>query len=283
MPTKAVVPTLLWMTGWLASMLVMMVAGRESLSAMPVHMLMFFRAAIGLPILLAIAAYFGFEGIKTGQFARHATRSSFHFVAQLAWFSALALIPIAQVVSIEFTMPIWAALIASVYLAEKLTGKRMIAIALGFLGILIIVRPGMSEIKSGQLLALTSAIGFAVSVVMTKQLLKRDTAFTTLFYMLAVQFVLACFVAAAFWHWPDKNVWLWVFGAGLGGLSAHYCLARALDLADASTITQIDFARVPLAALVAWLVYNEGVDIFLAIGAGLILLGNLVNLRGKKA
>jgi drug/metabolite transporter (DMT)-like permease len=273
--TKAV----LWMLGWFGSMLFMTWCGREATRELPVNMLMFFRSAIGMVILLPIVAWSGFGKIQTGQLVRHGVRSCFHFAAQFGWFLALTLIPLAQVVSIEFTMPIWAAVIASFYLGEKISAMRVVAIVLGFIGVLVIVRPGMATVSPGQLLALASAFGFAASVVITKRLLEQDSAFTVLFYMIGVQLVLGGIIAMFFWQWPNAQAWPFVIGAGVAGLTSHYSLARALVLSDSATIAQMDFARVPLTAMLGFLVYHEKIGIFLVIGAGLIISGNMINLR----
>lgn len=275
--------TALWMLGWFSSMLLMTVAGREATADVSVNMVMFFRSVIGMAILLPIALWNGLSVLKTEQLSRHVVRNSFHFGAQFSWFYALTLIPLAQLVSIEFTMQIWTAIIALFYLGDRLTRNKVIAIIIGFVGILVIVRPGFTQVQPGQLFALLSAVGFALSVVMTKQLLKKDNAFTTLFYMVGTQLVFVSLIAMLNWQLPSSlKTWPWLLAVGIAALTAHYSLARALQLSDASTITQIDFARVPLVAILGWWLYNEGVDIYLVIGAGLILLGNLINLRAKK-
>ncbi len=275
--------TALWMLGWFSSMLLMTVAGREATADVSVNMVMFFRSVIGMAILLPIALWNGLSVLKTEQLSRHVVRNSFHFGAQFSWFYALTLIPLAQLVSIEFTMQIWTAIIALFYLGDRLTRNKVIAIIIGFVGILVIVRPGFTQVQPGQLFALLSAVGFALSVVMTKQLLKKDNAFTTLFYMVGTQLVFVSLIAMLNWQLPSSlKTWPWLLAVGIAALTAHYSLARALQLSDASTITQIDFARVPLVAILGWWLYNEGVDIYLVIGAGLILLGNLINLRANK-
>ncbi|HFC04088.1 MAG TPA: DMT family transporter [Rhizobiales bacterium] len=279
MPQKSTANASVWMLGWFASMLLMTVSGREATQDLPVNMLMFFRSAIGLAILLPIVGWFGFSTLKTQQLKGHAIRSTIHFGAQFSWFMALSLIPLAQVISIEFSMPIWAAVIATFYLGEKISQTRLLAIALGFVGILVIVQPGFAAFEAGQGWALASAFGFAGSVVLTKGLLKRDSAFITLFYMIAVQLLLGSLLAVFFWQWPSAHAWPWVIGAAIAGLTSHYSLARALHLADASFVAQLDFARVPLTVLLGYWLYNEGVDAYLIAGAGLIILGNLINLR----
>jgi len=279
MSQKYLLNASLWMLGWFASMLLMTVAGRETTQELPVNMLMFFRSAIGIVILLTIASFTGFSQLKTTQLTGHGVRSSLHFAAQYSWFMGISLIPLAQVVSIEFTMPIWAAVIAALYLGEKITLMRALAVFLGFAGILIIVRPGIASFESGQGWALASALGFAASMVLTKQLLKKDSAFTTLFYMVATQLVLGSVLAVFSWQWPSAHIWPWVVVAAIAGLTSHYCLARALMLTNASFVAQLDFARVPLTAILGYLMYSEGVDVFLVAGAGLILFSNMINLK----
>jgi len=279
MPQNSLLNALVWMLGWFVSMLLMTVAGREATHDLPVNMLMFFRSAIGVSILLVIAVFLGFSSLKTRQLVGHGVRNTLHFGAQYSWFVAISLIPLAQVISIEFTMPIWAAVMGALYLGDKITFNRAIAVFLGFAGIMVIVRPGFAAFDSGQGWALASAFGFAASVVLSKQLLKQDSAFTTLFYMVTTQLVLGGIWAFFSWQWPTAQAWPWVIGAGVAGLTSHYCLARALMLTSPSFVAQVDFARVPLTAILGYLAYREGVDIFLVVGAGLILFSNMINLK----
>jgi len=149
----------LWMAGWLALMLIVAVAGREAMRELNVFQLMLIRAGIGLCLLYPlIHRSGGFAVVKTSRLPQHVARNSIHFCAQLGWFYALTLIPIGQVVAIEFTMPICTAILAAMFLGERMTVWKVAAIVLGLVGVIVIVRPATGEINPGQLIALAAAV-----------------------------------------------------------------------------------------------------------------------------
>ncbi|MBZ0215144.1 MAG: DMT family transporter [Fimbriimonadaceae bacterium] len=271
----------LWMAGWLSCTLLMTVAGRELTNELPVFVVMLLRTMFGALLLLPFVLYFG--AMRTNRLKLHVIRSAVHYTAQYSWFYALSAIAIAQVISIEFTLSIWTAILAAIFLGEKLTGSRILAITLGFSGILIITRPGMAEIELGQYVALYAAVGFAITLTMTKSLTGTDSALTVIFYMMAVQTLIGVIPAIYVWQWPSPANWPWVLVIAVVGTVSHYCLTRAMACADATVVVPMDFLRVPLTALVGYLVYNEQIDIFLAFGAVLILSGNMLNLKRKPA
>ncbi len=144
-----------WMAGWLTSMLVLMVAGREITRELDVFQLMEMRSVIGLVMLYPLIRWNGgFASMKTSRPMMHIGRNIVHYCAQYGWFLALTLIPLAQVVAIEFTMPIWTALLAVSFLGERLNAFKILAIVLGLIGVLIIVQPGAAQVSPGQLLML---------------------------------------------------------------------------------------------------------------------------------
>jgi len=209
---------------------------------------------------------------------QHALRNTVHYAAQYGWFVALTLIPLAQVVSIEFTMPIWSAALAVLFLGERMSGRKWFAVLLGLVGVAVIVRPDTGVLDAGQLIALASAVGFAVSVVLVKSLTRTDAAVAISFWMLMIQSVIGLVPALLVWQWPSATVWGWVVVVAFCGTYSHYCFARAMQHADATVVVPMDFLRVPLTALVGWLAYSERLDLFTALGVGLILAGNLLNL-----
>ena len=204
-------------------------------------------------------------------------------MAQFAWFKALTLIPLAQVISIEFTMPIWTAILAVAFLGERMGLWKNLAVALGIVGVVIIVRPGTSEIVPGQIIALAAAVGFAISVTMVKSLTRTDSVVTILFWMLLIQSIIGLVPAVDVWRWPSAYVWAWIIVIAFCGTFSHYCLTRAMLHADATVVVPMDFLRVPLAALAGWLLYGERLDTLTILGAALILSGNLLNLKGTGA
>jgi drug/metabolite transporter (DMT)-like permease len=269
----------LWMAGWLALMLVLTLAGREALREINVFQLMFIRSSVGLLLLSPLIWHAGgLSAVKTQRLPQHLARNTIHFGAQLGWFFALTLIPIGQVVAIKFTMPIWTAILAAMFLGERFTAFKIAAIVLGIVGVVVIVRPA-GEVNPGQLIALLAAIGFGISVAMVKSLTRTEQTVTVVFYMLAVQTAGSLLPALHVWTWPSPVTWGWAVAIALCGTYSHYCMARALLYADASVVIPMDFLRVPLTALMGWLIYSERLDAFTVIGAALILAGNFLNLR----
>jgi drug/metabolite transporter (DMT)-like permease len=272
-----------WMAGWLACMVVMAVAGREATLELSVFEVMELRSLIGLCLLYPlIHRAGGVRAMKTAHLGRQLLRNVAHYGAQCGWLAALTLIPLAQVVSIEFTMPIWTAILAVAFLGERMGLWKNIAVLLGLLGVAIIVRPFGGEVSTGQLIALAASLGFATSIIMVKALTRTDRVIAILFWMVVIQSLLGLVPALLVWRWPSTTVWGWLVVIGFCGTYSHYCMTRALLHADATLVVPMDFLRVPLAALTGWLVYAERIDLATAAGAGLILVGNLLNLRAAK-
>jgi drug/metabolite transporter (DMT)-like permease len=270
----------LWMAGWLTLMLVIAIAGREALREINVFQLMEMRSILGFLMLYPlIHANGGLAAMRTTRLPQHVARNIIHYGAQLGWFFALTLIPIGQVVAIEFTMPIWTALLATTFLGERMTIWKIAAIGLGLIGVVVIVRPATSEINPGQLIALGAAVGFGISVAMVKSLTRTEQPVAIMFWMLVVQSAAGLFPALYVWQWPAAHLWFWVVVIAFCGTFSHYCMARAMLHADATVVIPMDFLRVPLSATAGWLIYSERLDLFTVIGAALILTGNLLNLK----
>ena len=268
-----------WMAGWLTLMIVIAVAGREASRELSVFQIMLMRSVIGMAMLWPLVrAAGGLAAMRTGRLPQHALRNAVHYAAQYGWFAALTMIPLAQVVAIEFTMPIWSAALAVAFLGERMNVLKWVAVLLGLVGVAVIVRPGAGTLDAGQLIALASAVGFAISVVLVKSLTRTEAAVAISFWMLVVQSVIGLVPALLVWQWPSATVWGWVVVVAFCGTYSHYCFARAMQHADATVVVPMDFLRVPLTALVGWLAYSERLDLFTALGVALILAGNLLNL-----
>lgn len=273
----------LWMSGWLSLTLVMAVAGREALREINVFELMEVRSLLGFVLLSPmIWRAGGLAGLRTRRLRDHAARNLIHYCAQLGWFFALTLIPIGQVVAIEFTMPIWTAILAASLLGERITAWKGAAILLGLIGVIIIVRPATGQVDPGQLIALGAAIGFGISMVLVKSLTRTESPLQVIFWMLVVQSTAGLLPTLALWTWPSAHGWAWMVVIGVCGTFSHYCLASAMRYADATVVVPMDFLRVPLTATAGWLLYAERLDIFTGLGALLILAGNLLNLKAPQ-
>src|ERR1700749_1109631 len=231
-----------WMAGWLSSMLIVAVAGREALREINVFELMELRSLIGFFMLYPLVrASGGFATLTTPRPLQHIGRNLVHYAAQVGWFVALTMIPLAQVVSIEFTMPIWTAILAASFLGERVTVWKAAAIALGLVGVFVIVRPSASEVNIGQLMVLLAAAVLGVTVVMMKSLTRTESALAIVFWMMAIQAVAGALPTFYFWVWPSPHVGVWAIAVAFGGTFSHVCLARAMLYADATTVIPMDF------------------------------------------
>jgi drug/metabolite transporter (DMT)-like permease len=274
----------LWMSGWLTLMLVMTIAGREATHELSVFQLMEVRSVLGFVLLYPLIHLNGGVAIlKTARLPQHVARNLIHYGAQLCWFFALTLIPIGQVVAIEFTMPIWTAILAVSFLGERMTVWKVAAIVLGLVGVLVIVRPATGQINPGQLIALAAAVGFGISIALVKFLTRTENTLSILFWMLVVQSVAGFFPTLFVWVWPTPYVWGWLVVIAICGTFSHFCMVRAMLYADATIVIPMDFLRVPLTATAGWLLYSERLDLLTVVGAALILTGNLLNLKPNAA
>lgn len=270
----------MWMAGWLSLMMMTAITGREAGRELNVLQIMEVRSALGLLMLYPLIRLAGgFTTVRTSRLPMHVGRSLIHYASQLGWFLALTLIPLAQAVSIEFTTPIWTAILAATFLGERMTIPKMMAIALGLIGVVTIVRPSAGAINSGQLIGLVAAVGLGISVTAMKSLTRTEATVTIMFWMLVVQFAAGFVPTFYVWSQPSPYVWACLIAVAIGGTFSHFCMARAMLYADATIVVPMDFLRVPLTAAAGWLIYDERLDIFTVLGAILILSGNLLNLK----
>jgi len=270
-----------WMTIALLCFSTFAVAGRQAGKEIDPLQIMLWRGPISL-VLLAIVALVTGARARTHALPLQITRNIFHFGAQFSWLTALGLIPLAELFALEFTAPLWVAILAPLVLGERLTGTRLIAALLGFVGVIIVVQPGSQPLSVGMVFALASALGFAASMVTTKILTRTDSAFTILVYMMGIQTVFALVLGLPGFVLPSAVTLAWVFVLSVAGLVAHFSLASAFKRADAILVAPMDFLRLPLIATVGALVYGEALDPLVAVGAAVIIAANLLNIRGER-
>ncbi|HHZ09690.1 MAG TPA: DMT family transporter [Rhizobiales bacterium] len=274
----------LWMGGWLALMMVTAIAGREAARTLSVFQVMELRSVIGFLMLMPLVVRSGGVGaMRTARPLAHLSRNAVHYVGQLAFLYAVTVISLAELVSIEFTTPFWTAILAVLFLGEKMTRATAAAIALGIVGVAVIVRPGAAAIEAGHLVMLGGAVAFGISLVMVKSLTRTESTVRIIFWMLVVQAAIGLAPALWLWRTPPAEAWPWIILISFSGTFSHFCMTRALVHADAMVVAPMDYLRVPLTALAGWLLYSEKIDAYIAIGAALILAGNLVNLTRRKA
>lgn len=271
----------IWMTGTIVSFSAMAVSGREISFELDTFEIMMYRSIIGLIIVLLLAKLFKtHREISTQNLSLHFYRNLSHFTGQNLWFYALTLIPFAQLFAFEFSVPLWVMLAAPFLLGERLTNIRIISILVGFIGILIVTRPWLAGLAPGIIPAALCAIGFACSVIFTKQLTQKVSITCILFWLTSMQLLLAVICAGydGDISFPSSSNFIWIIIIGTGGLLAHFCITKALQLAPATVVTPIDFCRLPVIAAIGYVFYNEALDIFIIGGAIIIFIANYINI-----
>jgi drug/metabolite transporter (DMT)-like permease len=275
---------ILWMTGALFSFCAMALAVRALANTLSIAEILSIRSAFGA-LVLSVLTVIRPELRSTLAFRRmglHLVRNSVHFAGQYAWAVSVTLLPLATMFALEFTTPAWVALLAVPLLKERMSVARAGSVVLGFLGVLIIVRPGMESFRPAVLIMLAAAVGFAITLIVTKKLTGMVSTFAILFWMNWMQLPMA--LAACDPGFLGKLAIVdlpAVLGIAVAGLTSHLCLTNAFRAGEATVVVPLDFLRIPLIALAGWLLYDEALDGFVFAGAAVIIAGILWNLRAE--
>ena len=274
----------LWMIGAIVSFTTMAVAGRTISGQLDTFEIMLYRSIMGFVIVIVIARLAGTQReVDFKHFRMHLLRNIFHFAGQNLWFFALPLIPLAQLFALEFTSPIWVVLLAPIFLGERLTRRKLGIAALGFVGVLVVARPEVSVLNIGIVAGAVAAIGFAGAAILTRKLTVQNSLTKILFFLTGLQilFGLICAGYDGDIALPSSTTLPWIILIGVAGLTAHFCMTKSLRLAPASVVMPVDFVRLPLIAVIGTIFYGEILDIYLLLGAVLILTANYLNLRQR--
>ena len=283
-PRSDAVRAALWMVGTLLSFCAMAVAIRELSAHFGTFEILAFRSIIGVIVVGGLALAMGRKVVRTRQMRWQVRRNVVHFAGQAGWTYGLGVLPFATVFSIEFTMPAWTAVLAILFLGERMTRGRLVAIVGGIVGVVVILRPDLALPDPAALIVLGAAIAYAGAHTMTKQLTHSDGSLAILFWMSVIQLPMALvFIGLGDgWTPPRATNMPWIALVGIAALTAHFCLARALSAADAMVVMPLDFARLPLIALVGTLLYGEVLTISVGVGAVIIAASLMVSLHTER-
>jgi drug/metabolite transporter (DMT)-like permease len=275
-----------WMSGAMLCFTSMAVAGRElaRLDVSPPELMMW-RSFIGVAIVVAVLWARGTLGtVRIRSVKLHLARNVAHFTGQNLWFFAVATIPMAQLFAFEFTSPIWVAVLAPLVLGEKMTRTRLLAAMLGFVGILIVARPGVEPLGIVHGAAALCAVAFAFNVMATKLLSRTESIASIMLMMTLTQSVFGAVATELYVgiSWPSAAATPWIVAVAVAGLTAHFCLTSALGCAPASVVAPMEFLRLPLIAMVAMLMYGEPLQVAVFVGGAVVLSANLINIRAER-
>tara|TARA_B100001059_G_scaffold83181_1_gene81245 strand:+ start:1205 stop:2086 length:882 start_codon:yes stop_codon:yes gene_type:complete len=280
-PMKATV----WMIGAMLSFSLMAVSGRELATSLNTFEIMLYRSIIGFLFVLVIGYFAKTLGeIKGSRLGLHLFRNLAHFSGQNLWFFAVASIPFSQLFALEFSTPVWVALLAPLFLGEALTKQRVLAVIVGFAGVLVVARPDINQFDFAIIAAVACAICFAGSMMATKKLTNDQSITCILFWLTLMQLAMGL-VATVFMGtdtFPEGINIIWIVIVGIGGLTAHFCITNALAIAPAIVVIPLDFMRLPLISVIGFLAYGEAFELPILVGAGVIFIAILLNLKAEK-
>jgi drug/metabolite transporter (DMT)-like permease len=285
--TSQIARVVLWMVGTLLSFSAMAVSIRElAKGGLSIFEILAIRSGVALLVLLLLLLLR--PNLRVHALPRrmklNLLRNTVHYASQFAWALSITMLPLAMVFALEFTMPGWTALLAVWLLHERMTPSRLGVVVFGLIGVLVILRPGLASFNPAAFLVLAAAFGYAITMIATKKLTMSETTFGIVFWMAVIQFPLSLVGSdlTVFLHLEARHI-LPAIGVGTAGLTSHYCLSNAFRAGDATLVVPLDFMRIPLIAVVGWAFYGERLDIFVLIGALIIIAGVLWNLRAEAA
>lgn len=234
----------------------------------------FFRNAFGLLVLLPFLAGGGRAVFRTQQLPRYFVRSLIGVASMLCGFWAIGHLPMAQAISLSYSTPLFVTIAAAIWLGEVVRRRRWSAVLLGFVGVLVIVRPGTEGFTAGSLVAVSAAVLSSIVAIQIKQLSRVDAPDTIVFYTYVFWVPLSLVPALFAWQWPQGADWLWLVAIGAMGTGGQLFWTRALKLGEVSALQPISFMQLPLVTGLAWLLFGESVSAWTIVGAAIILAAN---------
>ncbi len=238
--------------------------------ALPPFEVAFFRNLFGLLALAPIFLRHGIAPLRTKKLPLHALRGAVQAVGMLAFFTGITMIPLAEVTALSFSAPLFGSLLAVILLGEIIRMRRITALIAGFVGVLLVLRPGFVEVSTGALLIMVSSLAWGLAITLIKVLAKTESSVTQTVYMslflTPITFVPALFV----WEWPEPEHYLWFVAIGIVGTVAHIAFAQAVKVADSTAVLPLDFLRLIWASLVGYFLFAETPDAWSWLGGAVI-------------
>ena len=244
--------------------------------------IIFHRSLIATVVLLAWFLWRDISRLRTRVFKSHVGRGALNFAGMALWFHAIVAMPLAEATALHFTLPLYAVIFAALFLGEKVGWRRWSATAVGFLGALIVLRPGAVPVSAEAVMVLASAAFYGGAVVMIKLLTRTDAALPIAFYSNLLMGAIALVPTVFLWEGPALSDIPMLLALAFVGTAAPYCFTRALVNLDASVVAPLDFLRLPFTAFAAWLIFAEVPDRWTWVGA-VVIFGSTTYVARREA
>jgi len=253
----------------------MAVAVRLASSTLHTFEVAFFRNFFGLIATLPLLIRHGPGLLKTDRLPRYVFRSVIGVLGMFCGFWAIGNLPLAQAIALSYSTPLFVTVAAVWWLGEHVRARRWIAVTIGFIGMLVIVRPGTEGFTAGSLIAVLAAVLSAAVAIQIKQLSRTEPADRIVLWTTLLWVPMSLGPALFVWEWPSGIAWLWVIASGVLGTSAHLLWTRAIKLGDVSALTPISFVQLVVVALFGYLLFDERLDRWTVLGAAIIFIANV--------
>lgn len=269
-PVTGAVRGALWMAAASLGFVGVVVFARLLTRSMPPIEIVFWRSLVGVVIAVPMVVQAGPMVLRTRRLPMHLLRAGFAILAMFTYFWAVATLPIATATALLFLIPIYTTVLAGLVLGETVGRARWIATLVGFLGALVIIRPGFVPFTLPLFLMIVSSLSYAGAWASVKVLTRTDAPAVTVFYLNILVVPLTLIPSLFVWVTPGWAELPALVGLGVSGWSAHFCQARAFAAADASALMPYDFLRLPLVAWLGWVLFTESISVWVWLGAAII-------------
>ena len=260
----------------------MVVFIRKAAENLHILEVVFFRNLLAFIVMLPILTSTGLAAIKMNNTKLFFMRGFFGAIGMLAGFTCLTLIPLAQATAISFSKPIFITIGATIFLGEIIKTRRIAAIIIGIIGMLIIVQPGVNSFSFGIMLAIIAALAHSLNALIVKKLTLTDTPQAIITWMVIILIPITFIPAIPVWEWPSFETWIYLWGIAIVGTLAHFTWTKACSMAEITSLEPIEFIKLPIMALLGWMIFSEIPGTWTWIG-GLIIFVSTIYISHREA
>ena len=254
---------------------IMVIFIRKASENLHILEVVFFRNLLAFIVMLPILTSTGLAAIKMNNTKLFFMRGFFGAIGMLAGFTCLTLIPLAQATAISFSKPIFITIGATIFLGEIIKARRIAAIILGVIGMLIIVQPGVNSFSFGIMLAIIAALAHSLNALIVKKLTLTDTPQAIITWMVIILIPITFIPAVAVWQWPSFETWLYLWGIAILGTLAHYSWTKSCSMVEITSLQAIEFIKLPIMALLGWMIFSEIPGTWTWIGGFIIFMSTI--------
>jgi drug/metabolite transporter (DMT)-like permease len=263
---------------------IMVIFIRKASENLHILEVVFFRNLLAFIVMLPLLTSTGLAAIKMNNTKLFLMRGFFGAIGMLAGFTCLTLIPLAQATAISFSKPIFITIGAAIFLGEIIKARRIAAIIIGIIGMLVIVQPGVNSLSFGIMLAIIAALAHSVNALIVKKLTLTDSPQAIVTWMVIILIPITFIPAVAVWQWPSLETWLYLWGIAIVGTLAHFSWTKSYTMAEITSLESIEFIKLPIMALFGWMIFSEIPGTWTWIGGSIIFLSTIyISRREAKA